>query len=101
MLLAATNLGQVVPFSLYRACYRSSLPNAVFKDMSPFRLHYSMFMPTIIGQADEEQKKYWLKRAVNFEIIGTYAQVCQFFHIKLSLNISTLEFLQYKDMCSY
>ncbi|CAB3239676.1 unnamed protein product [Arctia plantaginis] len=54
--------------------YRSLLPSAVFKDMSPFRLHYSMFMPAIIGQADEEQKKYWLKRAVNFEIIGTYAQ---------------------------
>lgn len=34
-----------------------------------------MFIPVLDGQANEEQKKHWLKRALNLEIIGTYAQV--------------------------
>ncbi|XP_075992761.1 acyl-coenzyme A oxidase 1-like [Anticarsia gemmatalis] len=56
------------------AAYRSLLSSAVFKDNSPFALQLAMFIPAIVGQADEEQRKYWLKRASNFEIIGTYAQ---------------------------
>ncbi|XP_028031489.1 probable peroxisomal acyl-coenzyme A oxidase 1 [Bombyx mandarina] len=57
-----------------RTFFRSLLPFAIFKDNSPFSLHYSMFVPAIIAQANDEQKKYWLKRAMNTEIIGTYAQ---------------------------
>ncbi|KAF9423220.1 hypothetical protein HW555_001289 [Spodoptera exigua] len=56
------------------ATYRSLLHAAVFKDNSPFSLHLAMFIPAILGQADEEQKKYWMKRASKMEIIGTYAQ---------------------------
>ncbi|KAJ8736597.1 hypothetical protein PYW08_007253 [Mythimna loreyi] len=56
------------------AIYRSMINFAVFKDNSPFALHFVMFIPTLLGQADEEQKKYWVKRASNMEIIGTYAQ---------------------------
>ena len=37
-------------------------------------LHLGMFIPTIQGQADEEQKKYWMPRCVKLQIIGTYAQ---------------------------
>ena len=33
-----------------------------------------MFVPTLIGQATEEQKDKWLNRALKYEIIGTYAQ---------------------------
>lgn len=51
------------------------LPTAVFKDNTPFSLHFVMFIPAIMGQATEEQKEYWLKRARNMDIIGTYAQV--------------------------
>ncbi|XP_063899561.1 probable peroxisomal acyl-coenzyme A oxidase 1 [Helicoverpa armigera] len=54
--------------------YRSLLPSAVFKDNSPFTLHVAMFIPAILGHADEEQKKYWMNRASKMEIIGTYAQ---------------------------
>ncbi|CAG4986312.1 unnamed protein product [Parnassius apollo] len=57
-----------------RANFRNMISSAVFRDNSPFSLHYSMFIPTIKGQATEEQKAYWLKRANNMEIIGTYAQ---------------------------
>ncbi|CAH0592214.1 unnamed protein product [Chrysodeixis includens] len=56
------------------ATYRSLLPSAVFKDQSPFTLHVAMFIPTILGQANEEQKKYWLARASKMDLIGTYAQ---------------------------
>lgn len=54
--------------------FKTLLPSAVFKEVSPFSLHFSMFIPTILGMADEEQKERWLKRAQNMEIIGTYAQ---------------------------
>ena len=37
-------------------------------------LHLGMFIPTIQGQADEEQKKFWMPRCVALKIIGTYAQ---------------------------
>ena len=59
----------------FSATYRSLLHAAVFKDNSPFALHVAMFIPAILGQADEEQKKYWMNRASKMEIIGTYAQV--------------------------
>ncbi|XP_068627061.1 acyl-coenzyme A oxidase 1-like [Battus philenor] len=57
-----------------RVNFRNIISTAVFKDNSPFVLHMSMFVPTIIGQGTEEQKAYWVKRAKNMEIIGTYAQ---------------------------
>uniref|UniRef100_A0A1B0CKT2 Acyl-coenzyme A oxidase n=2 Tax=Lutzomyia longipalpis TaxID=7200 RepID=A0A1B0CKT2_LUTLO len=41
---------------------------------SPIEVHFSMFIPTIMSQATEEQQKKWLKRARRGEIIGTYAQ---------------------------
>lgn len=34
-----------------------------------------MFVPTILGQGTLEQQAYWIGRAWNKEIIGTYAQV--------------------------
>ncbi|KAG7310801.1 hypothetical protein JYU34_003629 [Plutella xylostella] len=37
-------------------------------------LHFSMFLPTLLGQASPEQQEKWVPRAVNMEIIGTYAQ---------------------------
>lgn len=46
------------------------------RDGSPLGLHYVMFMPAILSQGDDEQKAYWLGRAWNSSIIGSYAQVC-------------------------
>jgi len=40
----------------------------------PIDLHFSMFVTTIRGQGDDEQQAYWLPKAINFEIVGTYAQ---------------------------
>ncbi|XP_049873464.1 probable peroxisomal acyl-coenzyme A oxidase 1 [Pectinophora gossypiella] len=57
-----------------RSKFKNRVVSAVFKDANPFSLHYGMFLPTLIGQADEKQKAYWLKRAMNDEILGSYAQ---------------------------
>ncbi|XP_075146300.1 acyl-coenzyme A oxidase 1 isoform X2 [Haematobia irritans] len=41
----------------------------------PLRIHYTMFLPTLINQTTEEQRDRWLEKASNFDgIIGTYAQ---------------------------
>lgn len=42
--------------------------------ITQFRLHRSMFMPTIANQGTEEQKKLYLEPALRHEIIGCYAQ---------------------------
>lgn len=39
-----------------------------------FDLHFGMFVPTLMGQASDEQKEKWLIPALNHELIGTYAQ---------------------------
>ncbi|XP_053611180.1 probable peroxisomal acyl-coenzyme A oxidase 1 [Plodia interpunctella] len=57
-----------------RSSFRHTVQTAVFKDHSPFSLHTAMFIPGIVGQCDDKQREYWLKRAQNMEIIGTYAQ---------------------------
>jgi len=37
-------------------------------------LHNVMFLPTIMNQADDEQQSWWLDKALNYQILGTYAQ---------------------------
>eukprot|EP00933_Yihiella_yeosuensis_P039101 TRINITY_DN33051_c0_g1_i1.p1 TRINITY_DN33051_c0_g1~~TRINITY_DN33051_c0_g1_i1.p1 ORF type:complete len:717 (+),score=153.10 TRINITY_DN33051_c0_g1_i1:147-2297(+) len=37
-------------------------------------LHNVMFLPTLMNQADDEQQSWWLHKAMNYEILGTYAQ---------------------------
>jgi len=37
-------------------------------------LHDIMFAPTLINLADDEQQSWWLPKALNYEILGTYAQ---------------------------
>ncbi|XP_026731714.1 probable peroxisomal acyl-coenzyme A oxidase 1 [Trichoplusia ni] len=48
--------------------------DAFFKEVSPFLLHLGMFVPTLMGQCTQEQQAYWLPRALDMQIIGTYAQ---------------------------
>ncbi|XP_058460944.1 probable peroxisomal acyl-coenzyme A oxidase 1 isoform X2 [Malaya genurostris] len=50
------------------------LGTGVMKDSSPLRLHFVMFIPAIIGQGTPEQQAKWLDKALNCEILGTYAQ---------------------------
>ncbi|XP_060808800.1 probable peroxisomal acyl-coenzyme A oxidase 1 [Amyelois transitella] len=58
----------------YRSVLGGNLGSAILADGSPLTLHYVMFIPTILGQATVEQQAYWIGRAFNLDIIGTYAQ---------------------------
>ncbi|KAF9803303.1 hypothetical protein SFRURICE_007149 [Spodoptera frugiperda] len=58
----------------YRNLLSGVLSASISQDGSPFGLHYIMFMPVFMSQADEEQQKKWLHRALNCSIIGSYAQ---------------------------
>ncbi|CAH0592207.1 unnamed protein product [Chrysodeixis includens] len=58
----------------FRAVLGGSLGAAILQDGSPLTLHYVMFIPTLMGQATVEQQAYWIGRAFNLDIIGTYAQ---------------------------
>lgn len=58
----------------FRQILGGQLGTAVFKDGNPLALHYVMFIPTLMGQGTIEQQAYWINRAWNLEIIGTYAQ---------------------------
>ena len=40
----------------------------------PIELNETMFIPTLEGQATDEQQKKWLGPAKRHEIIGAYAQ---------------------------
>ncbi|KAI9307460.1 acyl-CoA dehydrogenase/oxidase C-terminal [Cunninghamella echinulata] len=50
------------------------IADLLFDESGPFRLHRAMFIPTLEGQATEEQKKLFLEPAQRYEIIGCYAQ---------------------------
>ena len=41
---------------------------------NPLGLHFAMFIPALIGQASKKQADVWLTKALNLEILGTYAQ---------------------------
>ncbi|KAG6460358.1 hypothetical protein O3G_MSEX011937 [Manduca sexta] len=58
----------------FRAVLGGSLGSAILQDGSPLTLHYVMFIPTLMGQGTVEQQAYWVGRAFNLDIIGTYAQ---------------------------
>ncbi|XP_047019172.1 probable peroxisomal acyl-coenzyme A oxidase 1 [Helicoverpa zea] len=58
----------------YRNLLSGVLGASISQDGSPFGLHYIMFMPVFMSQADEEQQAKWLHRAMNCGIIGSYAQ---------------------------
>lgn len=48
--------------------------SVILKEGNALGLHFVMFIPAIIGQGSTEQQNKWLPRALNLEIIGTYAQ---------------------------
>mmetsp|Transcript_92191 Transcript_92191/g.282185 ORF Transcript_92191/g.282185 Transcript_92191/m.282185 type:complete len:728 (-) Transcript_92191:320-2503(-) len=74
-----------------RACERGELfvklvreHNIPFEERYPLELllgedlfvllHDIMFAPTLLNLADDEQQSWWLHKALNYDILGTYAQ---------------------------
>jgi hypothetical protein len=64
---------------------------SVLKNGNPFSLNLVMFAPVIIGQGTPRQQAKWLQRTLNYNIIGTYAQV-------RSYGLATLDI---SDSCLY
>ncbi|XP_028031476.1 probable peroxisomal acyl-coenzyme A oxidase 1 isoform X1 [Bombyx mandarina] len=58
----------------YRDVLTTLLNFVVSREGTPFALHFMMFLPVFLSQADEEQQMEWLPRAWNCNIIGSYAQ---------------------------
>ncbi|KAG2236440.1 acyl-CoA dehydrogenase/oxidase C-terminal [Thamnidium elegans] len=50
------------------------LANFLYDQSTPFSLHYGMFIPTLMSQTTNEQKKLFLEPALKHKIIGCYAQ---------------------------
>ncbi|KAI7237104.1 acyl-CoA oxidase [Hortaea werneckii] len=51
-----------------------SMAQYLCDDVSPYMVHYSMFITTIREQGDEDQRSYWLPKIEAMEVIGCYAQ---------------------------
>ncbi|GBP29033.1 Probable peroxisomal acyl-coenzyme A oxidase 1 [Eumeta japonica] len=58
----------------YRDTIVRFLKRTPCNDGSPVAVHILMFLPAILGQASAEQRAQWLPRAINANIIGTFAQ---------------------------
>ncbi|KAH8235951.1 hypothetical protein KR032_011186, partial [Drosophila birchii] len=59
----------------FRLLLSGPLGTGLFQQSFPLRLHFSMFMTTLLSQGTEEQQAQWLNRAWHMDgVIGTYAQ---------------------------
>lgn len=59
----------------FRMLLSGPMGTALFQQSFPLRLHFSMFLPTLLNQCNEEQQKRWLVRGWRMDgIVGTYAQ---------------------------
>ncbi|KAK5162963.1 uncharacterized protein LTR77_011017 [Saxophila tyrrhenica] len=51
-----------------------SMSQYLCDDVSPYMVHYTMFVTTVREQGSDEQKAYWMPRIERMEAIGCYAQ---------------------------
>jgi acyl-CoA oxidase len=51
-----------------------SMAQYLCDDVSPFMVHYAMFVTTVREQASEEQRAYWMPKIEKMEVVGCYAQ---------------------------
>ncbi|KAH8304624.1 hypothetical protein KR018_003721, partial [Drosophila ironensis] len=59
----------------FRQFLSGPLGTGLFQQSFPLRLHFSMFMTTLLGQGTAEQQAQWLTRAWHMDgVVGTYAQ---------------------------
>ncbi|KAL4084612.1 hypothetical protein QTP88_027543 [Uroleucon formosanum] len=59
---------------IYDLIWTSGIDTAILKQSIPFAVHTTMFLPSLIGQGNQEQKEEWVGRALEYKILGTYAQ---------------------------
>eukprot|EP00099_Drosophila_melanogaster_P016607 NP_572371.1 uncharacterized protein Dmel_CG4586 [Drosophila melanogaster] len=59
----------------FRLLLSGSLGTGLFQQSFPLRVHFSMFMTTLLSQGTEEQQAQWLNRSWHMDgVLGTYAQ---------------------------
>ncbi|XP_037281886.2 acyl-CoA oxidase 1 [Rhipicephalus microplus] len=51
-----------------------TVADAILHDSTPVHVHFVMFVPALMGHANEEQQAKWLSDALTMKIIGSYAQ---------------------------
>ena len=51
-----------------------SMSQYLLDDVSPYMVHYAMFITTVREQGSEEQKAYWMPKIEAMQVIGCYAQ---------------------------
>ena len=51
-----------------------SMAGYLADDVSPYFVHFSMFVTTVKEQGDDEQKAYWMPKIEKMETIGCYAK---------------------------
>ncbi|KAK3719470.1 hypothetical protein LTR37_004328 [Vermiconidia calcicola] len=51
-----------------------SMAQYLCDDVTPYMVHYAMFVTTIREQGSEEQRAYWMPKVESMEVIGCYAQ---------------------------
>lgn len=58
----------------FRNIHTTFLTMGVGRTGLPDHLHFGLYLPTLLSQGTEEQKQKWLTKALNMEMIATYAQ---------------------------
>ncbi|EEC03946.1 peroxisomal acyl-CoA oxidase, putative [Ixodes scapularis] len=51
-----------------------TVADAILHDSTPVHVHFVMFVPALMGHANEEQQAKWLSDALMMKIVGSYAQ---------------------------
>ena len=51
-----------------------SMSQYLCDDVSPFMVHYAMFVTTVREQGNDEQRAYWMPKLEKMEAVGCYAQ---------------------------
>lgn len=51
-----------------------SMAQYLCDDVSPYMVHFAMFITTVKEQGDEAQRRYWMPRIEKMEVMGCYAQ---------------------------
>lgn len=71
-----------------------TVADAILHDSTPVHVHFVMFVPALMGHANEEQQAKWLSDALTMKIIGSYAQT-ELGHGKLLEFVQSLPIFPY------
>ena len=68
------SITKLIPDLDITGIFESHILSQTIGGENPFSLHTDMFIPSISGQGTKEQQNKWMPLALNYDIIGCYAQ---------------------------